>query len=256
MDGYHWEKYVDSFNERWDTVTPGDAKTTIQFSVDHFKRLADDAIANHGYFSVALSGGSTPKAVFQTLSSKKYKGSIDWKKVLLFWSDERSVPPNHPENNYFMAMEAGFKSLPIPPEHIFRMKAEVDIENNSVEYEKLIQEILPNGVFDLVMLGMGNDGHTASLFPNTHALHTKQRLVVANYIPKLNTWRMTLTFESINMARNIVIYVIGKNKASTLEKIFNSPYDPDSYPVQRIGTPTNNALWITDNEALADIYPS
>lgn len=256
MDGYHWEKYVESFDERRDAVIPGDKKTTIQFCIDHFIRLAEDSIANHGYFAVALSGGSTPKAIFEGLSQDKYRDRIDWSKVMLFWSDERSVPTSHPENNYKMAMDAGFNILPIPKEHIFRMEAEGNIEENALKYEKLIEKMIPNGAFDLVMLGMGDDGHTASLFPKTHALHSDERLVVANYIPKFSTWRMTLTYYCINNAKNIVIYVIGKSKAAMLEKVLSKKYDPDTLPIQRVGTANNKALWIADNEALANIYLS
>ena len=129
-----------------------------------------------------------------------------------YMSDERAVPPDHPDSNYRMAMEAGFNQFNIPEEHIYRMKAETDIETNAVEYEKLIESLLSKGIFDLVMLGMGEDGHTASLFPKTHGLHTNGRLVIANYVPTLNTWRMTLTFNCINQATHIVVYVIGKNK--------------------------------------------
>ncbi|NGX43116.1 MAG: 6-phosphogluconolactonase [Chlamydiae bacterium] len=254
MDGYHWKKYIESYDERRDAVIPGDKATTIQFCVDHFIRLAEDAIAHHGYFATALSGGSTPKAIFERLSDPKYRERIEWKRVLLFWSDERAVPPGDPKSNYRMAMDAGFGKLPVPAERIFRMKAEKDIEENALEYQKLIEQILPNGVFDLVMLGMGEDGHTASLFPKTHGLHTNARLVIANFIPSLDTWRMTLTYDCINRARNIVIYVIGETKAEILENVLDSDYDPDSLPVQRVGTPTNKALFITDNAALSDVY--
>jgi len=237
-------KSIESYDERRDIATPGDKDATIQFCVDHFIQLARESIANHGYFSVALSGGSTPKAIFEALSQEKNRKAVDWTRILLFWSDERPVPPDHQESNYRMAMDSGFNKLPISPDHIFRMKAEENIEESALEYEKQIEHVLPNGIFDLVMLGMGDDGHTASLFPLTHALHSGERLVVANYIPKLSTWRMTLTYTCINRARHIVIYVIGKNKSEMLKRVFSDTFDPDHLPVQNIGTATNKALWI------------
>jgi 6-phosphogluconolactonase len=256
MDGYHWEKYVESFDERRDAVIPGSKEKTIQFSIEHFISLAKKSIADHGFFSVALSGGSTPKAIYQGLCQQNYKDQVDWEKVLLFWGDERAVPPDHPDSNYKMAMDAGFNKLPIPPDQIYRMKAETDIEHNALEYEKIIEKTLPNGIFDFVMLGMGDDGHTASLFPKTHGLHSANRLVVANFVPKMDAWRMTLTFRCINHAHNIAIYVIGKSKADMLERVLSDGYDPDNLPVQRVGTSTHKALWIADNEALKDVYLS
>jgi 6-phosphogluconolactonase len=254
MDGYHWRKFISSFDERRDAVIPGNKEAAIQFCIDHFISLAEDSIEKHGYFSVALSGGSTPKAIYQGLSNEKNRNRIDWKRVMLFWSDERSVPPDHSDSNYKMAMDAGFGSLPLSTDHVFRMVAETDIESNAAAYEKLIERTLRDATFDLIILGMGDDGHTASLFPKTHALHSMDRLVVANYVPKLQTWRMTLTYQCINKANNIVIYVLGKSKAEMLEKVLSDDYDPDNLPIQRIGTPKNKALWIADNEALSEIY--
>lgn len=156
---------IQSYDERRDVIIPGDEKATLQFCIEHFIESANLAIDQQGYFAVALSGGSTPKNIFKGLVSEQYRNKIDWTKVLIFWSDERSVPPDDPESNYHMAMEAGFKKLPIKPDQIFRMKAEGDIEEEAKEYERLIQEKIPSKRFDLVMLGMGEDGHTASLFP-------------------------------------------------------------------------------------------
>lgn len=256
MDGYHWENYLESFDERRDAVIPGNQEQTIRFCIEHFLSLGKASIEDHGYFAVALSGGSTPKRIYQGLTQEHYMKMLDWSKVLLFWSDERSVPPDNPESNYKMAMDAAFKKLPIPKKHIYPMQAEKDIEAAALEYEKIIEKALPNAVFDLVMLGLGEDGHTASLFPKTHGLHSNDRLVVANYVPKLNTWRMTFTFPCINKARNIAIYVLGKAKAEILKTVLSGEYDPDTYPVQKVGTATSKALWIADNEALADVYLS
>lgn len=243
------KKQVEAYDERWEITIPGNAATTQRFCVDHFLNTAQEAITKQDYFAVALSGGSTPKAIYQELALPKNRERLDWKKVMLFWSDERCVPPNHAESNYHMAMEAGLSKLPILQGNIFRMPAENILENNASAYENLIKTRIPSGVFDLIILGMGADGHTASLFPHTEALHVEDKLVVMNYIPQKDTWRMTLTYQCINQARQIVVYVIGNSKANTLRSVFRSSYTPDTYPIQRIGTSVNKALWIMDREA-------
>lgn len=247
------DSIIQSFDERRDIVVPGEALETIQFCTNQFVEIAEKSISARGRFSVALSGGSTPKAIYESLK-KSYASKIDWNKVWLFWSDERPVPPEHPDNNYRMAMDAGFKTLPIPPDQIFRMQAEIHIRKNALAYEKLIQNKIA-GIFDLVLLGIGEDGHTASLFPKTHGLHARQRLVVANFIPEMETWRMTLTFDCINKAQNISIYVFGKKKAPILKKVLLGPYTPDLFPLQAIGTSMHKALYIADKPAATELYP-
>jgi 6-phosphogluconolactonase len=152
-----------------------------------------------------------------------------------------------------MAMDAGFGKMPIPKEQIFRMKAEEKIEVNALSYENALKGTLHHRPLDLVILGMGEDGHTASLFPQTDGLKAKNRLVVANYVPQKNTWRMTLTFEAINSAQNIVIYVIGASKRQTLKEVFQSEEQIERYPIQFIGTKESKALWILDQQAAAEL---
>lgn len=238
---------IKSVNGKKEYIVPGNKNETITFCADYFVSLYKKAIEDKGMFSVALSGGSTPKAIFTMLSQAPYRKQIDWTKVLVFWSDERSVPPTDPESNYKMAMDAGLKDL-VLPKNTFRMQAEKDIEDQAREYEKLIREKLKSSLFDLVMLGMGDDGHTASLFPGTKALDTKDRLVVANYIPEKSKWRMTFTFECINESQNICLYVLGKNKQQMVKKILLEDKD---YPAAHVGTLHHKALWILDNEAAA-----
>lgn len=248
------EKKILSFDDRRDIAILGDMKNAIQFCADHFVDIVKMAQAAKGSCAVALSGGSTPKAIFQLLASPPYRTKIDWKNLLLFWSDERCVPPTDPESNYHMAMEAGFASLPIPKNHIFRMPADSeDLDGAAKAYEKLILKNIPEGVFDLVMLGMGEDGHTASLFPKTHGLHSEEGLVTPNFIPQKNTWRMTLTYECINASKHIDIYVLGKNKAEMVKHVLTSAYDPDMLPIQKIGTRSHKALWILDKDAAAQL---
>jgi 6-phosphogluconolactonase len=242
-----------SFDDRRNLDIPGNYEATLKFCVEHFVETANKAIADHQYFAVALSGGNTPKAIYQKLASPDYRQAIDWSKVRLFWSDERCVPPTDPESNFHMAMEAGFAKLPLKTENIFRVPTEDDPEQAAKAYEELLRKKVPDGRFDLVMLGMGDDGHTASLFPKTHGLHTLNRLVIANFVPQKNSWRITFTFECINAARHIAVYVLGKSKAKMVKHVLTSPYDPDTLPVQRVGTPSNRALWILDKEAASEL---
>jgi len=227
-------------------LIPGDSSATLLYAVDHFISLCREAIADHDFFTVALSGGSTPKAIYELLCKHPYCEEIEWEKVHLFWSDERSVPPTHKDSNYRMAMEAGFKNMAIPPSHIHRMIAESDIEKNAIAYEKKIRAVLEDRAFDLIMLGMGPDGHTASLFPETTALKVKGHLAVANFVPQQDTWRMTLTFECINAAHCTVFYVLGASKQEMLLRVFK---EPPHLPCQFVGTSDVPALWIVDEEA-------
>jgi 6-phosphogluconolactonase len=248
-----WTSYIRSTDTYRDVIIPGDKDETLQFCVDHFLFLAGEAIAQRDKFMVALSGGSTPNAVYKLLTSSPDSKYLDWEKVFLFWSDERNVPPTDNESNYKMAMDAGLSKLPIPKGNIFRMKAEESVEANAKHYEEEIKKLSPEGSFDLVMLGMGEDGHTASLFPKTHALHTSGQLVVGNFVPQKKTWRMTLTYSCIDAAKSVAIYVLGKSKAGMVRQVFKQPFNPDILPIQRIGTPSRKSLWILDEEAATDI---
>lgn len=240
-------------DEKREFIVPGNRHKTVSYCAERFLEKGNEAIKKKNFFSVALSGGNTPLEVYKKLSSKENQNRIDWKRVFLFWSDERSVPPNHSENNYHTAMEIAFDKLPIPSTNIFRMKAEKNIEQNAKSYEANIKSILPSSSFDLIILGMGEDGHTASLFPETDGLKVLERLVIANYVPQKNTWRMSLTFPCINSSKEICVYVFGKNKAKTLEKILNSPHNPQKFPIHNIGTAKKKALWILDNESAENV---
>lgn len=229
-------------------IIPGNQDATLQYAINEWVRIAKEAISTQGKFTVALSGGSTPRAIYKGLLD--YKDSLDWSKVLLFWSDERAVPQDDLESNYRSAMEF-FTLLPVPKENIFPMKGTGDLEANALDYEKLISEHAP--VFDLMMLGMGDDGHTASLFPRTHGLHAEGRTVIANFIPSKDVWRLSLTFECINRAKKTVVYILGASKAKIAHKILTGPYEPDLLPIQRVGTESNPARFILDEAAAKDL---
>lgn len=221
------------------TLTIVDDQEAVSFAANHFIATARAAISARGQFIVALSGGNTPKAIFQELLTRQ--AEVDWSRVLLFWSDERAVAPTDAESNYKMAMDAAFSHL-IPADHIFRMYAELDLEEEARKYEIIIKSRVK--AFDLVMLGMGDDGHTASLFPHTKALDITGRLVAANDVPQKRCRRMTLTYDGIAYSRLVVFYVFGKNKASMVKQVLQGSYDFHEYPSQRV-----HALWLLDKSA-------
>jgi 6-phosphogluconolactonase len=239
--------------KEWDNrrqiAIPGDEAETIRFAAEHWIHTAKRAIQAHGRFAVALSGGTTPRAIFKKVTQDQ---TIDWSRVYLFWSDERAVPPNHPDSNYKMAMDSGFSQLSIPPSQIFRMCAESEIEKNAIGYEEKIHHHLGKHLFDLVMLGVGEDGHTASLFPNTEALGEKRRLCVANHISEKKGWRMTLTFPCIQQSQLAVIYALGASKQEILPKVLNASI-LSSYPASAIGTAEKQALWVVDQTAAKNL---
>ncbi len=236
---------IQSWDDRRDYIIAGSKEDAIAFATEHWIHSAKRAILHTGRFAVALSGGSTPNAIYSLLGQDT---SLDWSKVWLFWSDERSVPPNHSDSNYHMAMESGLSKLKIPQGQIFRMHAETEIEKNAKDYEEKIKHHLGKHLFDLVMLGVGEDGHTASLFPNTRALEIKDRIVAANEIPEKKNWRMTLTFPCINQSTHIVIYALGANKQTIVPKVLDAAII-SPFPASRIGIPEHKALWILDDEA-------
>lgn len=238
-------KNIESWDDRRVFVVPGHEQETLQFAKEHWIHSAKRSIQQRGRFAVALSGGSTPKAIYQLLSKEK---DLEWDKVYLFWSDERGVPSDHPESNYKMSMESGLKHLPIPPDQIFRMTAEKDPERNARDYEEKIRRVLGKSLFDLVMLGVGEDGHTASLFPNSPALSIEDRLVAAHFLPEKKSWRMTLTFPCINNSNQSAIYALGIQKAPIVRTVLDAPII-SSYPASRIGTSQHKTLWILDSDA-------
>lgn len=241
-----------NWDERRDIAHIGTEGATVNFAVEHFISCGKEAIHKWGNFIVALSGGSTPKKIYQQLSTPPFATAIDWTKVLLFWSDERAVPPTNSESNFRMAMDAGLKTLSIPTEQIFRMEGERDAREAARDYQKKIDEVLGRRPFDLIMLGMGEDGHTASLFPGTEALVEKEALVVANPVPQKACTRLTLTLPCINRASNIVVYVMGASKAPTLKEAFLKKKQPP-LPISLVGTDDSKALFILDDAAAAPL---
>ena len=256
MNNFDWKTMIANFDSRRDLIVPGNKEQTIDFCVNQLIQIGQEAISTRGQFFIALSGGSTPNAIYKKISQAPFKDQLDWNQVFFFWSDERSVPPEDAESNYHNSMLSGLSSLPLPKSHVLRMQAEENIEENALAYEQLIQTTIPNASFDLIMLGMGEDGHTASLFPQTHGLHANNRLVIANYVPQKKTWRMSLTYDCIHKAKQVIIYVLGKDKAEMVKTVLIGEENPDLLPIQRIGTTKHKALWILDTLASEKILPA
>ncbi len=235
---------LEPFDDRRLIAVMPNKEEAIQFARDHWIHTAKRSIQQRGRFLVALSGGGTPNAIYSLLEKEK---ELDWDKVFIFWSDERGVPPNHPDSNYHMAMESGLKNLPIPENQIFRMRAESNQEKHAKEYEEIIRKTLDKHLFDLVMLGLGEDGHTASLFPGAKMLDAKN-LVASEFISEEKGWRMSFTFSCINQSRLSAIYGIGKSKSEIVKKVLDAAII-SPFPASRIGTTAAPALWILDKDA-------
>jgi 6-phosphogluconolactonase len=215
--------------------------------------LSDDAIETHGFFSIALSGGSTPKALFQLLAADPYLNRIKWKNWRIYFGDERCVPPTDAESNFLMATESLLGKVPIAPENIHRMQGELDPNQAAKEYGELLKSNFNDGGLDVILLGMGDDGHTASLFPHTAALNETKHRCVANFVEKLNTWRITMTAPFINRARQIIVMATGANKADRLHQVLDGPPDIQNLPIQMIDPPAGQALWLLDTPAAAKL---
>lgn len=205
-------------------ITPGNKEETIEYSARNWIELGKKAIEEDGVFNVALSGGSTPKAIFQRFK----KNDLDWSKVHIFFSDERVVDMKDPQSNFKMAMDAGFREL-VKGIQVNAMYKGGDIQQAALKYEEALPE-----KFHLIMLGMGGDGHIASLFPYTHALNAEGRYVVANYLPEKEVWRLTFTYEALQETDAVNLYVLGKDKAEVVKTVLEGPSDPAQFPVQKL----------------------
>lgn len=213
-----------------------DLDTLYKKSADIFVELSEKAIQKHGKFVVALSGGSSPKAIFNLLATEEYSSKIDWTKIYFFWVDERWVPLNDEKSNAKMTFEALFNKVPVVKDQIFPMYKEgVEAVDFAKEYEQEVKNVLgESGNFDFILLGMGDDGHTASLFPGEKILHEKEKWVDAFYLKSQEMFRITLTEPIINKAENILVVTFGESKKHALNEVLNGEYNPELYPMQLI----------------------
>jgi 6-phosphogluconolactonase len=225
-----------------------DARQLSEAAARMFVEEARRRIDESGRFAVALAGGSTPKATYEILA-RGYGGpeDLDWSKVHAFFGDERSVPPDHEDSNYRMAQEALLSHVPVGSVH--RMRGEMEPREAAALYEKELEEFFGGPpVLDLVLLGIGEDGHTASLFPDTPALDARDRWAVENPVEKLNTTRLTLTVPAVDAARKVAFLVAGEGKAEALEEILEGDANPHKYPAKLV-RPEAEVAWMVDRAA-------
>lgn len=201
-------------------------------------------------FSLVLSGGSTPKALYETLAGEPYRSKLNWSKVEIYFGDERCVPPDHPDSNFLMAHNAMLSKLPIPEPNIHRIRGELTPEQAAIEYGQLLKRNFTDGGPDMILLGMGDDGHTASLFPQTAALHEKHHRCAANFVPQLNAWRVTTTYPFLNVGKHVMILAAGAAKAARAREVLKGPQDPNRLPIQGI-LPEGKLTWLLDTAAAA-----
>jgi 6-phosphogluconolactonase len=236
-----------------------DAAALADAGARHFARRAAESVLRQGRFTVALSGGSTPRALLALLAAEPYKTSVPWQSVYFFWGDERDVPPDHAESNYKMAHDALLSHVPVPPGNVFRIRAELGAERAAAEYSAELRSFFslagPDDLprFDLVFLGMGADGHTASLFPGTTALKAGREIAVATWVEKLQARRVTLTAAAINNAAEVLFLVAGRDKAATLEAVLGGAREPEEYPSRMIAPTQGALLWFVDAAASAGL---
>jgi 6-phosphogluconolactonase len=231
-----------------------DASELSRTAAAEFEHLARNAVQARDRFTVSLSGGSTPRGLYSRLAQSSR--NLPWDKIYFFWGDERHVPPDDKDSNYRMVRETLLCQAPIPPDHVFRMQAEdPDAARVAEGYERTIREFfglkpgeLPR--FDLVLLGLGPDGHTASLFPGSAALHEASRLVVANWVEKFGHYRLTLSAPVINNAADVMFLVSGAEKAAALQAVLYSNAPAEEFPAKLIHPQDGRLIWIVDRAAL------
>ena len=229
----------------------------FEVAAEEVVRAATEAVAQSGRFTIALSGGSTPKNLFNLLATNA-RTVFPWDRTYFFWSDERHVPPTDPESNYRMAEEIMLSKIPVNAGNVFRIAAEnPDAAAAAEAYEQTLRkffQLQPGQVpaFDLILLGMGPDGHTASLFPNTAGLQEKTRLVIANWVDKLKANRLTMTLPVLNSAREVAFLASGTDKAQVLRTVLEEDAPPEQYPAKLV-RPTGRLIWFVDRAAASQL---
>ena len=233
---------------------------TARAGAQLFSDTAVKAATTRGVARVAISGGTTPKSMFQLLAdpAEPFLKQVPWDRIELYWVDERCVPPDHSESNYCMTKEALLSKVPLPAERVHRMEGELEPEVAAARYESLIRntfrlEGAETPTFDLILLGMGDDGHTASLFPHTDALNEMSHIVVPNHVPQKEAWRITLTWPVINQGREVAFLIEGSAKAQVLHDVFLGPYQPETYPSQIIRPASGQLTLLLDAAAAAKL---
>lgn len=217
---------------------------------------AGRAIQERGEFRLALAGGSTPRDTYQRLAGADLAPMVSWRNVQLFWGDERCVPPNHPESNFHMARDSLLDKVPIPQANVHRIQGELEPRRAARAYIEELQAVFDGRRrprFDLILLGMGADGHTASLFPDSSAVRETRKWAVAYYVEKVAAWRVTLTPPVLNAARQVVFLVAGSAKAERLHEVLRGERDPERLPAQIVRPKDGSVVWMVDQAAAAKL---
>lgn len=236
-------------------ATPQDL---FRAAADEVLHAASEAIEKRGRFTIALSGGSTPKSLYSLIAANAAT-SVDWQKVFFFWGDERHVGPKDAESNYRMVEESLFSKISVPASNIFRVPAEnPDAAAAAEAYEQIMRKFFETAPgefprFDVILLGMGPDGHTASLFPETAALKEKSRWVVANWVEKLQTHRITLTLPVLNQARLVAFLISGTDKAAALHEVLEGKAPGEKYPSKLVQPVDGKLIWFVDRAASSEL---
>lgn len=232
-----------------------ETESLMRAAATRFTASAQQAIAARGRFAVALSGGTTPRRLYELLADEPFVSCVNWAAVHVFWGDERAVPPTDPASNFRLAAEAFLRRVPIPPQQVYRIRAELPPEEAAADYERTLRAFFDqskrdDATFDLVLLGLGADGHTASLFPHTDAIGERARWVVAYQVPALGVWRITLTPPVFNAAQQVLFLVSGADKADAVRRVLDGPNCPDEFPAQAIRPVAGEVLWLLDAAAV------
>jgi 6-phosphogluconolactonase len=239
-----------------------DGEALARAMAEQLLEAAQEAVASRGVARIAISGGNTPKRTFEMLADPAATefSVFPWDKTDLFWVDERCVPPDDKESNYRMTKLALLDKVPLAADHVFRIEGELDPELAAARYESAVRnrfrlEGAQLPTFDLIALGMGPDGHTASLFPHTAGIHELTRVAIANHVPQKETWRVTLTSPVINQGRKVVFLIGGTDKAEVLSSVLGKTYDPETWPSQVIQPKSGQLLLLLDQAAAAKLPP-
>lgn len=233
-----------------------DADALARAAAGRFVEAAQAAIESSGRFGVALAGGNTPRKVYELIAGEEFGQRVDWSRTHVFFGDERCVPPDHPESNYRMARETLLSRVALPPENVHRIEGVGDTVENARAYEEELRTFFGDAEwpdFDLVLLGLGDDGHTASLFPHTPALDAGRAWVAANRVEKPGAPRITLTAPAVNHARRVLFLVSGRSKAARLAEVVKGSFEPERLPAQLIRPVAGVLEWFVDEEAAREL---
>jgi len=239
------------------SVSPN-VEALIEAAAELFVKSAQTAVDEHGEFTVALAGGHSPKPLYTLLAQPPYSKQVPWEKTHVFWGDERCVPPDDPRNNATMASQALLSHLTVPPDHVHPIRCHESPGLGAKGYESILAEHFLGTVprFDLILLGLGQNGHTASLFPYTPILGERERWVKELFLPEEEVWRVSLTIPLINNGATIIFLVYGSEKSEILRKVLEGPHEPNRYPAQFIQPVNGKLIWMIDSKAAGKLQSS